>query len=338
MKNLCIISMVALSLIACKKDKNNSHSQSQTQSSKALPSFNESDAKENILNFVQSVTDKNSPDFVEVKNRIVVFDNDGTLWVEQPLPSQVFFAVDRVKEIAEEEKPDWAKRNPFKALVENDSATIKTFGAEQVIQIAGQSEFITDLADYDSIASEWVHQAKHPILQKNYSQLVYQPMLELLEYLRKNEFTIYIVSGGGEAFMRAWAPEIYGIEKSKIIGSTFKKEVVSEENSKALKNTTELDFYDDKEGKIISIDKHIAQKPIMIVGNSDGDLAMMEYATTDNPHKTLMVYLQHTDGEREFDYSKGVLAGTLEEGIKVAQEKGWTIIDMKTDWNTVFPD
>ncbi|WGH75132.1 HAD family hydrolase [Tenacibaculum tangerinum] len=313
-----------------KKDKNN-----EVMLSDPLPSFNTSEAKKNIIDFVTSVTDSTSTKFVKKENRIVVFDNDGTLWVEQPIPSQLFFAFDRIQELAKN-NPDWEHKMPFKAVLEEDTEAISKLHKKDLVEIVGTAHAVDNVTNFDAIVNNWLKTAKHPILNRNYTQLVYKPMLELLNYLRAKDFTIYIVSGGSQEFMRAWAPEIYGIPKKNIIGSTFEREVVEKGDTISIAQTKNLEFFDDHQGKVVAIDKFIGQKPIMIVGNSDGDLEMMKYSDTNNPLPTFMLYLDHTDGEREFLYTKNTPAGKLMEGKKVAKERNWTIINMKTDWKTVF--
>ncbi|GLU45280.1 HAD family phosphatase [Allomuricauda sp. NBRC 101325] len=299
-----------------------------------LPTFNEAKSKSEIIAFVSSVTDPSNPNFVEPKDRIVCFDNDGTLWAEQPLPSQIFFVFDKVKELAQT-NPKFITESPYKEVLANDIEGILKVDKAKTIAMIGKVDSLYH-TDYDTTVDSWLKNAKHPYLKRPYDKTIYQPMMELLDYLRENEFTIYIVSGGGTNFMRAWQPELYNIDKNYIVGSTFKTETVQQEDSIAVLPTSEFDFYDDHMGKVISIQKIIGKKPIMVVGNSDGDLEMMEFADTDNPHATLMVYVLHSDGEREFLYNEKTPMGRLEKGWEVAQRKGWTIIDMKKDWKEVF--
>lgn len=304
-----------------------------------LPSFNEGAAKKNIIDFVTSVCNQNSPDFVPVSDRIVVFDNDGTLWAEQPLPNQIYFTFERIKELAKS-NPELSKKQPFKAVIENDLETMKKFHMKDVIEIVTKSnaESNTSTQDFSKKVNDWFTTAQHPVLKIPYTNVVYQPMLEVLDYLRKNDFKIFIISGGSVEFMRPLTEKIYGVSTEFVIGSRMKTEVVRNNNqadSIYVSRLPEFDFNDDKEGKVHSIELFIGKKPIMIFGNSDGDLAMMEYASLQK-RKTLMVYVKHTDGEREFDYSKGVIAGALIKGEEVANKGDWTIIDMKKDWKTVF--
>lgn len=325
-------------IFACKND-NKTESMSSLNSNEKqdpLPSFNEGATKTSIIEFVESIVNPNNKDFVTPADRIVCFDNDGTLWVEQPLPTQIYFDFDRIKGLAKEQ-PELATTQPYKAIVDNDMATIKTFGVNELIQIVGTAHRVHNIDLFDSIVKSWLQKAKHPVLNKPFTALIYQPMLELLDYLRANEFKIYIVSGGSQEFMRVWVPNVYGVPKENIIGSTFKKEVTIVNDKINVSQTNNFEFNDDHEGKVIAINTLIGKKPIMVVGNSDGDLEMMQYCDTNLlPH--FLLYLKHTDADREFLYDKHTLAGKLIKGEEVAKEKNWTIIDMKTDWNKVFPD
>ncbi|MFV0607085.1 MAG: HAD family hydrolase [Niabella sp.] len=324
--------------VSCKNDKSSKQPTETLKTTSQLPSFNEGAAKQNIINFVNAVTDSASPDFVPVQDRIVCFDNDGTLWAEQPLPNQVYFTFDRIKELAKT-NPELGEKQPFKAVIENDMETIKKFHTEDLLALVTKVNSVTKTEELDKIVNDWFATAQHPILKKPYDKVVYQPMLELLDYLRANQFKIFIVSGGSVEFMRPFTQRVYGVSTENVIGSRMKMKAVRNDaasDSLYVSRLPEFVFNDDKEGKVVSIQEFIGKKPIMVVGNSDGDLAMMEYAALQD-RKTLMVYLKHTDGEREFDYSKGVIIGTLKDGEEVAKKGGWTIIDMKTDWNTVFP-
>ncbi len=321
-------------IIAACQDNSNTHHKNVF--SEPLPSFEDGKAKENIMSFVTMVSDQGSEGYVEPDNRIVVFDNDGTLWVEQPLPSQLYFAAAVLRQKAANGEHEWETMLPYSAVITDDQEALKKFSKEDVIKIVGKAHAISDVNSFDRLVKGWIDTAEHSVLHRKFTDLVYKPMLELLEYLREHDFKIYIVSGGSLEFMRAWAPEVYDIPKPNIIGSSFKTKVDQVADSIGLAQTEEFDFNDDHQGKVVSINKYIGQKPIMIVGNSDGDLEMMEYATTDVGYHTLMVYLDHTDAEREFAYDDKVLAGSLKKGKEVAEKKGWTLIDMKRDWREVF--
>lgn len=301
-----------------------------------LPSFNEGTSKADIITFVETISDSTSNNYVKPEDRIACFDNDGTLWVEQPLPSQIFFVFDRIKELAADH-PEWTNEMPFKAVIEDDMETIKTLHTEDLIKLIGVAQASTNVDNFDAVVNNWLKTSVHPVMKKPYTQLVYQPMLELLDYLRAHQFKIYIVSGGSQEFMRAWAYKAYGIPKEHTIGTTFKREVIKQGDSITVAQTTDFEFYDDHEGKVLAISKFIGKKPILIGGNSDGDLEMMQYCDTNNPLPHLLIYVNHTDGEREFLYDEHTPMGTLEKGMDVALRHGWTIIDMKTEWNTVYP-
>lgn len=334
MKKLGLIVVFIFVLLSCK----NTIQKHTNVVQDPLPSFNKGKTKVSIMAFIDKISDSTSTDYVKPENRIVCFDNDGTLWVEQPLPSQLYFAFDRIKTIANEH-PEWKNTMPFKAIIANDSEAMKKFTKQDLVKLVGEAHAMQNIEKYDSIVENWLDTATHPILHKPYTQLVYQPMLELLDYLKSKQFKIYIVSGGSQEFMRVWAPKVYGIPKENIIGSTFKREVIKdEENTLSIKQKAQFEFNDDHEGKIVAIDKFIGKKPIMVVGNSDGDLEMMKYADTDNPLPHFMLYVEHTDAEREFLYDEHVHLGALKKGMKVAKERGWTIVDMKKDWNTIFPN
>lgn len=326
-----LILVLFFSVYSCKK----SEPKHDVEKGKLLSSFNEGTAKENIINFVQSVTDPNSKNYIKPEDRIAVFDNDGTLWAEQPLPSQVYFSFDQIKKFVEEQ-PKFKNESPFKNVLDNDLNGLVKDHAKGLFKVIGMADSL-NYANYNQVVDNWINTVKHPKLGIPYKNTVYVPMLEVLDYLRKNEFKIYIVSGGGTKFMRAWQPSIYGIPEENIIGSTFETKAVQKGDSIAVVPTTTFEFLDDHIGKVININKMIGKKPVMIFGNSDGDLEMMEYATTDNEKPTLMVFVNHTDGEREFKYDDKTISGKLIKGKEVAQKKGWTIIDMKNDWKTIFP-
>ncbi len=333
-QNLSIFSIFFLTImlaVSCKDDKKEVVAEKDP-----LPSFNEVKAKTDIINYVKSVTDSTKATYVKPEDRIVCFDNDGTLWAEQPLPSQLFFVFDKVKELSQTNEK-YKTESPYKEVVENDIPGLLKADKQKIIAMLGEIDSLNH-ENYNEVVNNWLNNTQHPTLKRSYASTVYQPMLELLDYLRANDFTIYIVSGGGLKFMRAWQSRIYGIEENKIIGTTFKTQAVQKGDSIAVVPTSEFEFFDDHMGKVINIQKIIGKKPIMIVGNSDGDLEMMEYSSTENKYPTLMVYVNHTDGEREFLYNEKTPMGRLEKGKVVAQKNGWTIIDMKTDWNKVFPE
>ena len=300
-----------------------------------LPSWNEGNTKDNIINYVESVTDENNPDFIPVKDRIATFDNDGNLWSEQPAYFQLFFAIDRVKAMAADH-PEWQKEQPFKSVLENDMNELAKQGEHGLLQLIMVTHAGNTTEEFKADVQQWIRTATHPTKKVTYDKLVYQPMLELLQFLRANDFKTYIVSGGGVDFMRAFVTEIYGIPEEQIIGSRIKTAFDYNNGAPVIKRLPELDFIDDKEGKPLNIQKIIGKKPVFASGNSDGDLQMMQW-TASNSHRSFMLYLHHTDAEREWAYDRDSHIGRLEKGLEQAAKDGWTVIDMKKDWKVIYP-
>jgi len=299
-----------------------------------LASFNEGSTKNRIIDFVRNAVDKKSKDFIKPEDRIACFDNDGTMWAEQPLPVQTYFVFDRIKQMAKNH-PEWKDQQPFKAVIEDDLTTLSKMSVPEIFKILATAESIENVADFDTIVNQWLKTSKSPHFQKPYYGLVYQPMLEVISFLKQNDFKIYIVSGGSVEFMRPWIPYIYHIPKEQIIGTTLKTETVQNGDQITIRRLPELEHNDDHFGKVISIEKYIGKKPVIVFGNSDGDLEMMEYASTTNK-PNLMVFVNHTDAEREFKYDEHTAYGKLVKGLDVAKRNNWLIIDMKNDWRTIF--
>ena len=302
------------------------------QAQDVLPSWNEGQIKTNIVNFVKAVSDKNSPDFVEVEDRIAVFDNDGTLWTEQPVYFQLFFALDRIKATASEH-PEWKTTEPFKSVLANDMEGILKSGEKGLMAIVNASHSGMDVETFKAIVEEWIKSAKHPTKDRPFTDLIYQPMMEVVRYLEANDFKVYIVSGGGIDFMRTFIPEKYGIPEEHIIGSNGK---VHYKDGKIFKDP-EINFIDDKETKPVAIYYNIGKRPIAAFGNSDGDLAMMQYTEANTKHKTLQLYVHHTDEKREWAYDRGSHIGGLDKGLDYAKANKWNIVDMKNDWKVIYP-
>ena len=300
-----------------------------------LPSWNEGSAKTSIISFVNDVTDKNSPNFVKPEDRIATFDNDGTLWSEQPMYFQLFFAIDRVKALADEH-PEWKEKQPFKAVLENDMKALVASGEHGLLKIVLATHSGMTTAEFEQVVKDWVATAKHPRFDRAFTDLVYQPMLELLEYLRANDFKTFIVSGGGIEFMRPLTSELYGIPPEQVIGSSIKTKFEIIDGEPQIIRLPEIDFIDDKAGKPIGIHKFIGRKPIFASGNSDGDLQMLQW-TASNKMKSFMLYLHHTDADREWAYDRESHIGRLDKGLDDANEKGWTVINMKKDWKVIYP-
>jgi phosphoserine phosphatase len=300
----------------------------------ALPSWNNGQVKESIIKFVADVTTQGSPDFVPVAERIAVFDNDGTLWSEKPFYNQFAFIVDRVKEMAPQH-PEWREQQPFKAILEGDKETLAASGMEGLLQLTMATHAGMTTVEFTEIVRDWIGKAQHPRFNRLYTQLVYQPMLELLTYLRSNGFKTYIVSGGGIDFMRPWTEKVYGIPPEQVIGSSIKTKFEIREGKPVLVRQAEIDFIDDKEGKPVGINKFIGRRPILAFGNSDGDLEMLQW--TEAVHgSTMMAIIHHTDGEREWEYDRNSLVGKLDKALDIARSQGWLIVDMKKDWRQVF--
>ena len=334
MKNnikLALLLFVAITALAI-----SSSSQPKTETAAAsdpLPSWNEGTAKKSIIDFVTKTTKNGSPNFVPVADRIACFDNDGTLWAEQPLPFQFYFAIDRVKALAPQH-PEWNTKQPFKALLEGDVKTALGGGEKAVLEIIMTTHSGITTDDFDKIVKDWMATATHPVTKKHYNEMIYQPMVELLNYLRANGYKTFIVSGGGIDFMRAWAEQAYGIPPYQVVGSSGKVKYDTTETQPVLLKLPELNFIDDKSGKPVGIHQHIGKRPVFTGGNSDGDYAMLQYTSTStSPHFGLIVH--HTD-EREFLYDITPLSH-LEKGLEDAAKYNWLIVDMKNDWKKVYP-
>lgn len=336
--HLFCIFFLSVFIVSCntESDKDKTSSQELESDAIILPSWNDTKAKSRIVDFVELITDSSKTSFIPRENRIAVFDNDGTLWSEQPLYFQLLFAIDRVKEIAGDH-PDWKDRQPMKAVLENDMETLKKAGTKAILDLVSVTHAGVSEDEFNGYAKQWADTAKHPQTGKRYIEMVYAPMLELLDYLEDNGFKNYIVSGGGVSFMRAWAPEIYGIPSEQILGSTLKTSVTYNDSGMAIMRTTEIDFIDDREGKPENINRVIGKVPVIAFGNSDGDLAMLKY-TTSGGGPRLAAFIHHTDSVREYAYDRDGHIGVLDEGMDEAKEKGWLLVDMEKDWKTIYPE
>ena len=339
MKRLDIINLFSavflfLFVVSCSTslDKNAGELSNETD---PLPSWNEGNTKSSIIDFVEAVTNENNVDYVSMAGRIATFDNDGTLWSEQPAYFQLFFAIDRVKELAPQH-PEWKEMQPFKAVLENDMKALAESGEEGLIKLVMVSHAGMTTNEFESVVKKWINNAVHPTKNRPYTDLIYQPMMEILDYLQANGFKTYIVSGGGVDFMRAIVTEVYDIPSEQIIGSTIKTEFDINNGKPVIRRLPELDFIDDKEGKPVNINKIIGKKPIFSAGNSDGDLQMMQW-TASNTYKSFLLYVHHTDSVREWAYDRDSHIGRFDKGLDEANEKGWTVIDMKEDWKVVYP-
>ncbi len=300
-----------------------------------LPSWNEGQTRQAIIRFVQAVTDKSSPNYVSPEQRIAAFDNDGTLWCEQPMYFQGFFTFDRVKALAPQH-PGWKERQPFKAILENDMKALAATGEKGAMEIVMTTHAGMTTGEFERIVKDWVATAKHPRFNRPFTDLIYQPMLELLAYLRENGFKTYIVSGGGVEFMRPWTEKVYGIPPEQVVGSSVKLKLVMRDGKPALMRLPEIDFIDDGPGKPVGIQKFIGRRPIAAFGNSDGDHQMLQW-TAAGEGPCFMLLVHHTDAEREWAYDRRSSIGRLDKALDEAQRRGWTVVNMKKDWKKVFP-
>jgi len=307
---------------------------SSAQGADALPSWNEGKTKQSIVSFVERVTAQGSADFVPVPERIAVFDNDGTLWAEQPMYFQLLFALDRVKALAPQH-PEWASQEPFASLLKGDLKGALSGGEPAIMQIVMATHSGMTTEEFDQIVRDWTASAKHPKTGQLYTKMVYQPMLEVLAYLRANGFKTYIVSGGGIDFMRVFSEEVYGIPPEQVIGSSGKTKFEMRDGTPLLMRLAEVNFIDDKAGKPVGIHQHIGRRPIAAFGNSDGDLQMLQW-TCRPPGPRFCLYVHHTDADREWAYDKASSIGRLDEGLDEAGIMNWTVVDMKSDWTNVF--
>ena len=301
----------------------------------SLPSWNDGKTKQSIIEFVAKVTEKGSPDFVPPAERIAVFDNDGTLWAEQPMYFQLLFALDCVKVLAPQH-PEWTDKEPFASLLKGDVKGALAGGEHAILEIVMATHAGNTTEQFEKIVKDWISSAKHPTTKRPYTEMVYQPMLEVLAYLRANGFKTFIVSGGGIEFMRPWTEKIYGIPPEQVVGSSIKVKLEMQEGTPVLVRLPELNFLDDKEGKPVAINQQIGRRPIAAFGNSDGDLQMLQW-TTAGQGPRFALYVHHTDSEREWAYDRKSSIGRLDKGLDEAQAKGWTVVDMKQDWKVIYP-
>lgn len=318
---LCIV-FAALSLVCV---------QAQTD---PLASWNDTAPKKAIIAFVEKVTKEGTPDFVPTDQRIATFDNDGTLWVEQPMYVQLAFMIDRVKELAPKH-PEWKTTQPFKGVLDGDMKAMAATGESGLVQLMAATHAGVTVDQFQKIVTDWLATAQHPRFKRPYTQCVYQPMLDLLAYLRANGFKTYIVSGGGVEFMRPWTEKVYGIPPEQVVGSSIKTKFEMVDGKPGLMRLPEINFIDDKEGKPVGINQYIGRRPIAAFGNSDGDQQMLEWtAAGDGPRFMLLVH--HTDADREYAYDRQSSFGKLDKALDEANAKGWTVVDMKTDWKVIF--
>lgn len=300
-----------------------------------LASWNEGPSKAAIVDFVTRVTRQGGPDFVAPAERIAVFDNDGTLWAEHPMYFQLAFALDRVKAMAPLH-PEWKDKQPFKAVLEGDMKTLAESGERGMAELVMVTHAGMTTEEFTKIVTDWIASARHPRFNRPYNELVYQPMLELLAYLRANGFKTFIVSGGGIEFMRPWVEQVYGVPPEQVVGSSIKTRFEMRHGRPTLFRLPEINFIDDKAGKPVGINEHIGRRPIAAFGNSDGDLEMLQWTTMAGGVR-LGLIVHHTDGEREYAYDRNTSFGRLDKALEAAALNKWTVVDMKRDWKVVFP-
>ncbi len=305
-----------------------------------LPSWKEGPAKSAMLRFVDRVVDDQSPDFVTPRERVATFDNDGTLWSEQPAYFQLAFAIDRIKALAAKH-PEWKDQEPFASVLKGDMESIMAGGEPAIVKLVAASHSGVSIEEFREGVKNWIDQARHPQTGRLYKEMVFQPMLELIRYLRAHDFKVFIVSGGGIEFMRAWAEEVYGIPPEQVIGSRANVEFQVVDGIPRLVKLPELDFVNDKAGKPVGIATHIGRRPLLACGNSDGDMQMLQYTTVSRGASDLTprlgIIIHHTDAEREWAYDRQSHVGKLDQALDLAESQGWVVVDMKRDWAAIYP-
>lgn len=302
-----------------------------------LPSWNDGPAKKSIIEFVTRVTSEGSGDFVPPAERIAVFDNDGTLWCEQPVYFQVAFAFDRIKALAPQH-PEWKTIQPFRGVIEDDPKSALASGEKGVLQILEVTHTGMTTAEFSKSVLAWATAARHPRFKRHYTELVYQPMLELMSYLRANGFKTFIVSGGGVEFMRPWVEKVYGIPPEQVVGSSGVVKLQTGPDGKPeLLKTAKVEFIDDGPGKPVGINRFIGRRPIFAFGNSDGDLQMLQWTVAGDGARFAGI-VHHTDAQREYAYDRHSKIGKLDKALDEAAAKGWTVVNMKDDWKRIFPN
>ena len=300
-----------------------------------LPSWNDGDARKAIVDFVTRTTQQGGSDFVPPAERIAVFDNDGTLWSEQPMYFQLAFALDRIKALAPEH-PEWKTTQPFKGVVDGDMKAVLASGEKGLMQIIAASHVGNTTEEFEGIVRDWMASARHPTTKRRYDEMVFQPMLDVLTLLRTNGYKTYIVSGGGVEFMRPWVERAYGIPPEQVVGSRVKVKYEVRDGTPVLLRLPDIDLNDDKAGKPVGIHQVIGRRPTIAFGNSDGDFEMLEW-TTSATGPRLGVIVHHTDAEREWAYDRESHIGQLVRGLDEGPKRGWVIVDMKNDWKAIYP-
>ena len=301
----------------------------------ALPSWNEGAAKRAVVEFVTGVTTAGGPRFVPPEERIAVFDNDGTLWCEKPVYVQAAFLLERVKALAPQH-PEWKETEPFRSVLAGDLGGVVAAGEKGLVELVAATHASMSSEEFAALVRAWLAAARHPRFERPYTDLAYQPMLELLAYLRANGFETYVVSGGGIEFMRPWTERVYGIPPEQVVGSAIRTRYEVRDGTPVIMRLPEIDFVDDKAGKPVGINTFIGRRPIAAFGNSDGDFEMLEW-TTAGPGPRFGLFVHHDDAEREYAYDRASAVGRLARGLDEAPKRGWTVVSMKRDWTRIFP-
>ena len=339
MKNTFIfyLLLTVVSVFGCNQPqtKSDNPKNETSVSNDPLPSWNEGASKQSIIDFVKNTTDTSSKGFVPLADRIACFDNDGTLWTEKPLPFQLYFIIDRIKALAPKH-PEWKNKQPYKGILEGDLKTALAGGEKSLLEIAMVTHAGLSEDAFNKTVKDWISTATHPKTGKHFNEMVYQPMLELLDYLRANGYKPFIVSGGGIDFMRVWAEAAYGIPPYQVIGSSNTAKFDTTLNPPAIMKLAEFSFNDDKLAKPVGIHQHIGKRPVFTGGNSDGDYGMMLYTSTGSGPR-FGLYVHHTDSLREYFYDRQPGLARLNSGLDDAAKYNWLIVDMQKDWKKIFP-
>lgn len=325
-----------LVVVACKEQPEEKETvQSKTTITDSLPSWNDGPNKKAIIDFVHQTTQQGNPGFIPEADRIACFDNDGTLWSEQPMYFQFLFALDRIKKLAPQH-PEWQKKEPIASLLKGDMKAFMDSGEKGLLAVVMATHAGTTTEEFDQAVKDWISTATHPKTGKHYTEMTFQPMVELLHFLRANGYKTFIVSGGGTDFMRPWAEAAYGIPPYQVVGSSGKVKYEVINGQPTLTKLPELNFNDDKEGKPVGIHQQIGKRPVFTAGNSDGDFAMLQYTTTAPGYPRFGMIVHHTDSTREYAYDRNSHIGSLNNGLDSASFYKWTIVDMKNDWKTIY--
>lgn len=335
MRKTCYILSAVLMTAGCKQPAPGHQDNASYTAASVLPSWNEGDTRTAIMEFVDAVTDSNDVNYVAPEDRIAVFDNDGTLWSEQPIYFQGYFAIDRIRALAASH-PEWKTKQPFKAVLEGDTKTLMASGMDGIVQVLMASHTGMTSAEFDDIVRSWIDTAKHPVKQVTFTELTYKPMKELILYLQRNGFKTFIVSGGGVDFMRPWTWQAYHIPRENVVGSYTGLKFEMVDDMPELHREASGVFVDDGPGKPAGIQRFIGKRPIAAFGNSDGDLQMLQYTTIGGQGLRFGLIVHHTDADREWAYDRQSPVGKLDKALDEAAKRNWTVVDMKKDWNTIY--